>query len=69
MSELSQTTLQLLLQTATADLETIATMVRYIRDNVAPMISEFDLKHLAIRHSVRARIAPASDLAPGYHGR
>jgi hypothetical protein len=58
MSELNQTALQSLLQSATADLETIATMLHFIRDNVAPMISEFDLKNVAIRHSVRVRISP-----------
>ena len=58
MSELSQTALQSLLQSASADLETIAAMLRFIRDNVAPMITDFDLKNVALRHSVRARISP-----------
>lgn len=54
----SPDSLTALVRDANADMAAIAAMLRYIRDQVAPTISEFDLNHVATRHSVRARISP-----------
>jgi len=51
-----------LTQSATADLAIIAEMLRYIRDHVAPRITDRDLRHLASRRSARIKIAPHTTL-------
>ncbi len=51
-----------LTQSATTDLATIAEMLRYIRDHVAPRITDRDLRHLASRRRARIKIAPHTTL-------